>query len=247
MDIETNTYAGPVRIEASNLIALLYFVFCNTLTLFGLYLSTQASTVLWISGQITLALAFMQWFIILHEAGHGTFFKSKHLNTLTGHYASVFAFIPFLTWRSVHNSHHKWTGWQDIDLTTASLVPRELSRAERFLFNNCWRFCIPIFSVIYRITNFWNLVRVRQFLSKQYKRSFVVNSIFLALIYIFIFSYFNFPVLFETLGLALFISLFLQENIIVSQHTHIPMRHSGNQSQRPFSCKQQVVFTRSLR
>jgi fatty acid desaturase len=27
--------------------------------------------------------------------------------------------------------HHKWTGWQDIDPTTASLVPRPLSRAER--------------------------------------------------------------------------------------------------------------------
>jgi fatty acid desaturase len=73
-----------------------------------------------------------------------------------GQVAGFFSIIPFYNWKRVHGRHHKWTGWQDVDPTTATLVPRELSRAERVLVNVCWRFWIPLFSVLYRINNFWN-------------------------------------------------------------------------------------------
>ena len=47
--------------------------------------------------------------------------------------AAFFALIPFGCWKLIHGMHHHWTGWQDLDATTATLVPRPLSRVERML------------------------------------------------------------------------------------------------------------------
>ena len=48
--------------------------------------------------------------------------------------------IPYRCWTRVHGRHHKWTGWQDLDPTTESLVPRRAARVERAMVNVCWRF-----------------------------------------------------------------------------------------------------------
>ena len=66
----------------------------------------------------------------------------------------------------MHARHHKWTGWQDVDPTTAALVPRELQTVERVLVNVCWKFWIPLFSVLYRINNFWNWPRLETLFEK---------------------------------------------------------------------------------
>ena len=73
-----------------------------------------------------LALALVQWFAVLHECGHETLFRGKRANSIVGQVAGFFALIPFYNWKRVHARHHKWTGWQDVDPTTAALVPREL-------------------------------------------------------------------------------------------------------------------------
>ena len=111
-------------------------------------------------GQVLLALALVQWFALLHECGHETLFRGKRFTPSLGQVAGFFSIIPFYNWKRVHARHHKWTGWQDVDPTTAALVPRELKTVERVLVNVCWKFWIPLFSVLYRLNNFWNWPRL---------------------------------------------------------------------------------------
>jgi fatty acid desaturase len=75
------------------------------------------------------------------------------LNVFAGHLASVFAFIPFASWRRIHGLHHVWTGWQDKDPTTASLTPRHRGGLTRAIVDIAWRCWLPLFSVVYRVGN----------------------------------------------------------------------------------------------
>jgi len=52
--------------------------------------------------------------------------------------------------------------------------------------------------------------------------------------------------LLKCVGLGLLISLALQDLLILSQHTHIPMSLSQGEQVDPFSPAQQETFTRSL-
>jgi len=67
----------------------------TAVTVAGFWLSRSESLWVWAAGQIVLALALLQWFVILHEAGHNSLFRARRLNRLAGHVASVFALIPF--------------------------------------------------------------------------------------------------------------------------------------------------------
>src|SRR3990172_3848933 len=65
-----------------------------------------------VSYWLTLALAIptsgflMRIFIILHDCGHGSFFKSTAANDLVGSVCGVLTFTPYLQWRHSHAIHH---------------------------------------------------------------------------------------------------------------------------------------------
>ena len=100
-------------------------------TVLGLVLSFAGGWGLWLCGQALLAVMLVQWFVILHECGHETLFRTRRWHAAAGRVAAAFSLIPYHSWTRVHGRHHKWTGWQDLDPTTESLVPRPLGRAER--------------------------------------------------------------------------------------------------------------------
>ncbi len=52
-------------------------------------------------------------FIIFHDCGHGSFFKSKRANNLTGAIAGVLNLTPYRHWRWQHALHHGTAG--DLD------------------------------------------------------------------------------------------------------------------------------------
>src|SRR5687767_12231778 len=112
----------------------------------GVALSMLDGWVPWAAGQLLLAVMLVQWFVILHECGHETLFRTRRYHLAAGRLAAFFSLIPYHAWTRVHGRHHKWTGWQDLDPTTASLVPRPLGRGERAIVNICWRLWIPLFS-----------------------------------------------------------------------------------------------------
>jgi len=216
-------------------------------TVIALTLSMRAEVWLWLPGQIILAVALVQWFAILHECGHETLFRSRGIHRAIGQLAGFFSIIPFYNWKRVHGRHHKWTGWQDVDPTTATLVPRELSRVERVLVNVCWRYWIPLFSVLYRVNNFWNWPRLCSLFEKsEDRRRLALSSAALVVAYAAVIVIVGPAALLRLVGLGLLLSLVAEDLLLLSQHTHIPQQLSHGEPVRPFPTIEQEVFTRSL-
>lgn len=115
------------QLAPSNVIGFAYTALATTLTVAASILAIQPIGFTWLLGQVLFALAFLEWFLIIHEAGHRTLFKHRLLNQLVGTIAGFFTLIPYSSWRHIHARHHVWTGWQDMDATTATLVPRKLA------------------------------------------------------------------------------------------------------------------------
>ncbi len=61
-----------------------------------------------------LAGAFLvRVFIIFHDCGHGSFFKSRKANDIVGTLAGIICFTPYYQWRWEHSLHHATSG--DLD------------------------------------------------------------------------------------------------------------------------------------
>ncbi len=190
----------------------------------------------------------VQWFVILHECGHDTLFRTRRYHLVAGRLAGFFSLIPYHAWTRVHGRHHKWTGWQDLDPTTAALVPRPLGRAERTIVNTCWRFWIPLFSVLYRVNNYWHLPRlVRLFAKSVDRRAIVLDVVALLGIYAAIVVLAGPTLVVRVTAVALLLSLGLEDLLLLSQHTHVPQNVSRGAAVRPFPAVEQEPFTRSLR
>lgn len=69
----------------------------------------------WLTLPLTiLAAGFMvRDFIIFHDCGHGSFFKSTRANEVVGFVTGVLAFTPYHRWRHQHAIHHATSG--DLD------------------------------------------------------------------------------------------------------------------------------------
>src|SRR5689334_11586092 len=62
----------------------------------------------WITAPLAiLAGAFLvRVFIIFHDCGHGSFFKSRAANTFWGFLCGILTFTPYYQWRWEHALHH---------------------------------------------------------------------------------------------------------------------------------------------
>ena len=78
-----------------------------------MYLSLAVSW--WLAVPLAiLAGGFMvRLFIISHDCGHGSFFKSRTANDLWGYITGVLTFVPYHHWRWEHALHHATSG--DLD------------------------------------------------------------------------------------------------------------------------------------
>jgi acyl-lipid omega-6 desaturase (Delta-12 desaturase) len=52
-------------------------------------------------------------FIIFHDCGHGSFFKSRRANDIWGFICGIFTFTPYQQWRWEHSIHHATSGHLD--------------------------------------------------------------------------------------------------------------------------------------
>ena len=93
--------------------------------------------------QVLLAIVFFNSFSIVHECGHGSASRHAWLNTLVGHYASTFCFIPYFPWKYIHQKHHAWTGNLDRDPVLKSLRAWRRTGVPG-LVGLCWRTWIPL-------------------------------------------------------------------------------------------------------
>jgi fatty acid desaturase len=214
----------------------------------GVALSLAPGTTVWIAGQLLLGAALVQWFVILHECGHETLFRTRRFHAPVGRLAGFLSLIPFACWTRIHGRHHKWTGWQDLDPTTEPLSQRERSRRERLIVNVCWKYWIPLFSVLYRFGNFWNLPRVLALFPRRADRRALAGAIVIqAAAYVVLAAAVGPIRLLQLSGLAVLVAFALEDLLLLSQHTHMPQRVSGGSPVRPYPAIEQEPFTRSLR
>src|SRR5512147_2561630 len=69
----------------------------------------------WFTIPIALAAGslLVRVFIIFHDCGHGSFFRSRWANDIVGFIAGVLTFTPYYHWRWEHSLHHATAG--DLD------------------------------------------------------------------------------------------------------------------------------------
>jgi acyl-lipid omega-6 desaturase (Delta-12 desaturase) len=241
------TPASLVHLRPSDAAGTGAVVLAAGVTTAGTVLALQHSWVAWGAGQLMIAFGLVQWFVLLHEAGHMTLFRHRRLNDGAGYVAGFLALIPFAIWKRIHQRHHKWTGWQDLDPTTATLVPRPLGVAERWLVRVCWRYWIPLFSVLYRLNNFWNPLRLIRLFEPPLRQRLCAALLVSAVAYAVLTWWLGPLVLVRTFGVALVLAFVVQDVLIISQHTHIPMGLSHGAAVAPYATLDQQPFTRSLR
>ena len=242
------TPAALVHLRPQNRLGWAFTALAAAETLAGLSLSLAPQIALWLAGQFILAFALVQWFVLLHECGHGTLFATRRWNTVVGHVSGFFSFIPYDIWLRIHARHHRWTGWQDVDPTTESLAPRPFSRVERTVVNACWRAWIPLFAALYRLANFWNVPRLlRLFPDRGVRRALLIDLAVYTTLFVSILAVLGPSVAFGLCGLAVLLAFIAQEVLIVSQHTHVPMTLSHGAAVSPYPAMAQEEFTRSLR
>jgi len=70
---------------------------------------------LWLTLPIAILTAgfMVRAFIIFHDCGHGSFFKSQRANDLLGIITGIIAFTPYYCWKHEHAIHHATSG--DLD------------------------------------------------------------------------------------------------------------------------------------
>ena len=80
------------------------------------YLSLRSVEVsLWLTIPLTILTAgfMVRAFIIFHDCGHGSFFKSQRANDVVGFVTGLLVFTPYYRWKHAHAIHHATSG--DLD------------------------------------------------------------------------------------------------------------------------------------
>ena len=231
---------------SSNLKALLYLSIPSAILCFGLLLSANKIwSIQYVLGQILIGMFFFQCFILLHETGHLSFFKNKTLNKLFGHLFGFISIIPFNSWIGIHNLHHKWTGYRDKDPTTEGTVNPKFGAASRWIVNLAWLLWFPLFTIAYRLGNYWNIKKLKRFLPSKELPFIYFNMLLIMTGYTVLIYTFG-PWLFHNLLLGYFIGLIISDIFILSQHSHIEIPIAGNAEVKPIRYTEQIPYTRSI-
>jgi omega-6 fatty acid desaturase (delta-12 desaturase) len=88
---------------------------------------------------VIAGLLVVRVFIIFHDCGHGSFFKSKRANDIVGFIAGMITFTPYGHWRWQHAVHHATSGDLDRrgegDIWTLTVKEyQEASRGKRMVY-----------------------------------------------------------------------------------------------------------------
>ncbi|HET8871515.1 MAG TPA: fatty acid desaturase [Aquabacterium sp.] len=109
--------------------------------------------------QILLGSSIFRFFVLMHDCGHYSLFKTRKLNNLFGLWTSVFCVTPLLAWREIHFGHHKWVGIKDRDPTAAGLITFEEkqrhSRPTVALLRLIWICRLPLPAILFTVNVLW--------------------------------------------------------------------------------------------
>jgi hypothetical protein len=109
-------FQGPILARSLGQLATSFGGFFATCT--AMYMCLAVSV--WITLPMSaLAAGFLvRIFIIQHDCGHGSFFKSRRANELIGRLCSLMTLTPYAFWRRQHARHYG--SWNNLDRRAAS-------------------------------------------------------------------------------------------------------------------------------
>lgn len=232
-------------LKADNFKALGFLTTPLLFLMIGVWLVNSHNTYLFVLGLLSLSICSTQFFILLHECGHLHFFSKKWMNIVFGNVFGFLAGIPFYTWKSMHHLHHRWTGWRDKDPTTEVTVDPSGNSAINVIANISWWLFFPIFYLVYHVSNYWNIMKIRRFLLPKSARKSLFSIVFYSLGYLVLFVFFCDCMLRVVLPVFA-LSCIWRELIILTQHTHIDIPLANGESVSPVSYLKQIEFTRSF-
>jgi omega-6 fatty acid desaturase (delta-12 desaturase) len=125
-----------------------------------MYFSLRVSYLLTLALAVVAAGFMMRIFIILHDCGHGSFFKSQRANNFLGTICGVLAFTPYYQWRHNHAIHHATAG--DLDRRASWDLP-----------------------LTYTVREYLALPRWKQLLYRLYRHPLVLFGIAPTLLFVF--------------------------------------------------------------
>lgn len=234
-----------ITFKASNRRAFILLIVPLLLCITGVTLTFGDSFIVYSFGTLFLSFFFLQTFILLHECGHLNFFKGRKLNVWWGNVFGFLSVIPFYNWKNMHKLHHRWTGWRDKDPTTEKTVEPSESPFMRITGNIAWRISFPIFYLFYKISNYWNLFKIKRFLKKNQYRKARNNVAIYLLVYTLLAVFFGKFILVHLIP-GFVLSLLWKELVILTQHSHIEIPVSNGEEVKPVRFADQVKFSRSF-
>lgn len=117
----------------------------------AMYYSLQISYFLTLGLAILAAAFLVRVFIIFHDCGHGSFFRSKKINKIVGTILGSLVFTPYDRWHLDHAIHHKTVGNLDKrgngDVMTLTVEEYEKSSRGKKIFYRLYRNPLILFAV----------------------------------------------------------------------------------------------------
>ncbi len=112
----TTPYETPSRSRSIGQLATSFGGFIATWAV--MYLCATISFWLALPLSVLAAGFLVRIFIIQHDCGHGSFFRSRRANAVIGNLCSLTTLAPYAFWRRQHATHHG--SWNNLDRRAAS-------------------------------------------------------------------------------------------------------------------------------
>lgn len=216
----------------------------SSLSLLAFVLASLPNPWLKVLGYCLFTGQIWAWFSIFHSCGHNAYFKNRRANDAAGMAISVLVGVPYFSWKIHHASHHKWTGYKDMDPTAidVELPPKDKLK----FFNLMWKLWIPFISASHVATHLWNPKSVWPLAkrSKALKRKVAFSFALIPAAHLMLIATVGFKFYAPWL-VAMGFFLFTSDIVLLSQHAMLPML-SSEEGARPLAPELHAEFTRSI-
>lgn len=144
----------------------------------------------WLTSFLVLLAAglLVRLFIIFHDCGHGSFFKSGNANLIVGALFGILAFTPYYKWHAMHMQHHATVGNLDKrgvgDVWTMTKEEFESSKKWKRIYYKMYRHPIFMFGIgplyVFLIQNRFT----KKWMSRKEKRNVYFTNVVLLVLFV---------------------------------------------------------------
>ena len=182
----------------------------------------------WVLGSLLHLAVIFNWVSILHEVGHGNFFKKRWMNTTVGVIASVGSLMPYEQWRVAHNLHHRWTGYIDLDPTASGDNETVIQKSQKTIVDFAWKYWIPLFIPAFYIRTFWNPFFSFTMAKNNKEKAFQIFCLLFMFAPYIVMTYIFGAEFLLTIFPGLYFTIWFADPFLLSQHVHLPRFFSSD-------------------